>query len=58
MEVPQENTLYSYLKQKCHFFFLFLFSYTKSENRRAEQVLSRGIGTGRRGRRWGNDEGR
>jgi hypothetical protein len=29
--------------------FLFFFSYTKSENRRAEQVLTNGVGTcGRR----------
>jgi hypothetical protein len=43
MDVPQGNSLCSYLKQaKCHFFFL---SFAKSENRRAEQVL--------RGRSWG-----
>jgi hypothetical protein len=31
MEMSQGNSLYSYLKQKCHFF-----SFTKSENRMAE----------------------
>jgi hypothetical protein len=44
-------------KQKCYiFFFVFLFSSTKSENRRAEQVLQgRRVGTNRRrkGRRKG-----
>jgi hypothetical protein len=34
MELSQGNSLYSYLKQKWHFF-----SFTKSEYRRAEQVL-------------------
>jgi hypothetical protein len=31
----------------------FFFSYTKLENRRAEQVLSGGVGAGERGRKWG-----
>jgi hypothetical protein len=35
MEMSQGNSLYSYLKQTKWHFFLF----TKSENRRAEQVL-------------------
>jgi hypothetical protein len=35
-------------KPKCHFFS----SFTKSENRRVEQVLSGGVGTSGRGRRW------
>jgi hypothetical protein len=40
MAMSQENSLQSYLKQtKCHFF-----SFTKSENRRAEQVLLGGVG--------------
>jgi hypothetical protein len=46
MEISQENSLcsYVYLKQaKCHFF---LFSSTKSENRRTEQVLPSEEGEG------------
>jgi hypothetical protein len=35
-------------KQKCHFFPVF-FSFTKSENRWVEQVLSRWVGTSGRG---------
>jgi hypothetical protein len=35
-------------KQKCHFF-----SFTKLENRRAEEVLSGGVDTSGRGRKWG-----
>jgi hypothetical protein len=39
MEKLQGNSLYTYLKQtKCHFLI-------KSENRRAEQILSVGVGT-------------
>jgi hypothetical protein len=45
MEILQGNSLcsYIYLKQvKCHDFrFIFFFSPTKSENRRAEHVLPR-----------------
>jgi hypothetical protein len=48
MEISQGNQLCNYpnLKVKCCFFhFLFsLFSSTKSQNRRAEQILSRGKG--------------
>jgi hypothetical protein len=41
MEVPQENSLCSYLKQaKLSFFFSFI----KSENRIVEQILSGGLG--------------
>jgi hypothetical protein len=42
MEIPQRNSLcrYLYRKQtKMSFFFLFPFSSTKSENKRAEQIL-------------------
>jgi hypothetical protein len=41
MEVPQGNSLCSYLKQPkmSLFFFFFFFSYIKSENRRVKQVL-------------------
>jgi hypothetical protein len=61
MEIPQGNSLcsYLYLKLKCHVFsFIFsLFSPTKSEHRRTEQVLPRregwhrweGKGVGERG---------
>jgi hypothetical protein len=46
MEISQGNSLYSYLylKLKCHVFhFIFsLFPFTKSENKREEQVLHRG----------------
>jgi hypothetical protein len=44
MEMSQGNSLYSYLKQKRHFFF-----FIKTENRRAEQVLPGGVGTSGRG---------
>jgi chloramphenicol O-acetyltransferase len=54
MEVTQGNTLYSYLKQaKIPFFSSFFFAYTKSENRRVEQVLPGEVCTARR---WGNGE--
>jgi hypothetical protein len=45
MEVSQGNSLcsYLYLKLKCHDFH-FIFSLTKSENRKEEQVLSSGEG--------------
>jgi hypothetical protein len=52
MEVPEGNSLSSYLKQSKMSFF-FIFSYTKSENRRAEQVLPGGIGTSGRGEEVG-----
>jgi hypothetical protein len=42
MEISQGNSLCSY-KQKCHIFFS-IFSSTKLENRRAEQVMPRGRG--------------
>jgi hypothetical protein len=46
MEISQGNSLcsYLYLKLKCHVFHLIfsLFSPTKSENRKEEQVLPRG----------------
>jgi hypothetical protein len=43
MEMSQGNSLFSYLKQIEISFF---FSFTKSENRRAEQVLPQGeVGT-------------
>jgi hypothetical protein len=48
MERSQGNSLYSYLKQQKIFF-----SFTKLENRRAEQVLSRGLVSMRQGRMWG-----
>jgi hypothetical protein len=50
MEISQGNSLLATFisnKQKCHFF---VFSSTKSENRREEQVLSRGWGFGVSGR--------
>jgi hypothetical protein len=58
MEISQGNSLcvYLYVKLKCHVFhFIFsLFSFTKSENRRAEQALPRGVpGNSGRGRYWG-----
>jgi hypothetical protein len=52
MEISQRNSLcsYHYLKQGkmslFFFFFFFLISSTKSENRRADQVLP-GVGKGR-----------
>jgi hypothetical protein len=53
--VPQETPYIVILnKQKYHFFF-FLFSYTKSEKRKMEQVLPGGVGTDGRGkevRKW------
>jgi hypothetical protein len=33
------------------------FSFSKSETKRAKQVLSGGVGTSGWGRRWGKDEG-
>jgi hypothetical protein len=49
MEMSQGYYLYSLLKkQKCHFFF----SFTKSENRSADQVLPGGMVTVGTGRRW------
>jgi hypothetical protein len=48
MEVPQENSLYSYPKQAKMSFSSF-FSYAKLESGRAEQVLPEGIGTGEGG---------
>jgi hypothetical protein len=45
MEMSKCNSVYSYLKQKCTFFF-----YTKTENRKAKQVLfGRLIPVGREG---------
>jgi hypothetical protein len=57
-EVPQGNALCSYLKQAKMAFYCLLFSYTKSENRRAEQVLPRGRVFVPEGgaRMWGNGE--
>jgi hypothetical protein len=47
-------------KQKCHFFFFF-FSYTKSEYRKAEQVLSGELvpvgGGGNKERVWESEHG-
>jgi hypothetical protein len=58
MEVPQGNALCNYLKQpKLSYFFFFIFSYMKLENRKVKQVLPGGIGTSERGRWWGNCEG-
>jgi hypothetical protein len=45
MKLPQGNALCSYLKQAKMSFISSVFSYTKSENRRAEKVLSGAIGT-------------
>jgi hypothetical protein len=53
MELPQGNSLCSYLKQTKMSFF----SFAKSENKRAEQVLSGGLGPVRGERRWGKDVG-
>jgi hypothetical protein len=46
MKMSQENSLYSYLKQTNIPFF----SFTKSENRRAKQVLPRGVGMSGKGK--------
>jgi hypothetical protein len=47
MEVPQEHSLCSYLKQQnCHLFFL---SFAKSEHRREEKILPEGADTSGRG---------
>jgi hypothetical protein len=59
MEISQRKSLGSYLSLKqakqCHFF---LFSSTKSENRREKQVLPKlGRGTNRRERWWGKRAG-
>jgi hypothetical protein len=51
MEISQGNFLCSYLNQKCH-----LFSFTKLENRRVEQVLL-GSGLGPVGRKRRLEEG-
>jgi hypothetical protein len=53
MEMPQGNSLYSYLKQTKMSFF----SFTKSENKRAEQVLSGVLVPVRRERKSGQDVG-
>jgi hypothetical protein len=55
MEMSQGNFLCSYLKQTKMSFF---FSFTKLENRRAEQVLSREVGTSGRGLEVGKGWGR
>jgi hypothetical protein len=49
MEMTQENSLCNYLKQKISFF-----SFTKSENSRAEEVLPGGVGIRGRGEKLGN----
>jgi hypothetical protein len=53
--MSQGNSLYNYLKQiKMSFFF----SFTKLENRRAEQVLSGGLaGGGCKERMWEDEYG-
>jgi hypothetical protein len=51
MEMSQENSLCSYLKQTKMSYFFF-FSFTKSETKRTEQVLPEGVGTSRRERMW------
>jgi hypothetical protein len=48
MEVPQGDSLCSYLKQAKIWFLLFL-SFAKSENRGAKQALPGGVYTGGRG---------
>jgi hypothetical protein len=53
MEVPQGNSLCSYLKQTKMSFF----SFTKSENRRMEQVLPGGLVSVGGGKRWGKGVG-
>jgi hypothetical protein len=56
MEMSQGNSLCSYLKQaKLSVFF---FPFTKSENRREEQVLPGGIGTSEREKEMGKGCGR
>jgi hypothetical protein len=58
MEVPQGNSSCSYLKQaKMLSYLFFFFSYTKSENRRAEQVLCGGLVAVGGGMKLGNSEG-
>jgi hypothetical protein len=53
MGVPQGNSLCSCFKQtKLSIFFLLIFFYTKSENRRVEQVLHGGLVSVGGGRRW------
>jgi hypothetical protein len=53
MAISQGNSLYSYLKQTKMSFF----SFTMSENKRAEQVLSVGLVTVGRERMWGKAVG-
>jgi hypothetical protein len=59
MKMSQGDSLYSYFKQKKKYIYIYIyiyiytyvvtcFSFTKLENRKAEQVLSRGVGTGGR----------
>jgi hypothetical protein len=53
MEVPQGNSLCSYLKQPKMSFFSLFFSYTKLENRRMKQILQ---GVGRKSGTSGSEE--
>jgi hypothetical protein len=53
MEMPQENSLYSYHKQTK---MLFLFFY-KSGEQEGKQVLPGGLGSVGKGRMWGKVRG-
>jgi hypothetical protein len=57
MEIPQGNSLYNYLYlQQSKISTFFSFPSTKSENRKAEQFLSReGVGTSGRGELLGKE---
>jgi hypothetical protein len=55
MEMSQGNSQYSHLKQTKMSFF---FSFTNSENRRAEQVLLGRVGTSGKGQKVGKGSGR
>jgi hypothetical protein len=57
MEVPQETLYVAILNKKNVLFSSSFFNYTKSKNRRAEQVLPGGTGICRRGRKWGKGVG-
>jgi hypothetical protein len=52
VEMSQENTWYSYLKQ-----IKMSLSFTKLEKRRTEEVLPGCVGTCGRGRMWGKGMG-
>jgi hypothetical protein len=57
VECQKETPCVAVLNKQNVIFFLLFFSYTKSENRRAEQVLPGEAGTGGSGEEGGNGEG-